>query len=216
MLDEFDPEVIICDVLLPGEINGFDFVEQIKANFASSHIPVIMLTALDSIDQKILGLEKGADIYMTKPFSLRELKAHIHGLIQSRITLKKKFREQAFLNSRELEISDKDESFIQKAIRIIEGGMSDPEFSVLLLCDAMSMSQTKLYRKLKALTDMTITDFIRGLRMRRASALILETDKNISEIAYEVGFNDPNYFGKCFKLQFGMSPSKFVKEHKSK
>ena len=216
MLDEFDPEVIICDVLLPGEINGFDFVERIKADFASSHIPVIMLTALDSIDQKVLGLEKGADIYMTKPFSLRELKAHIHSLIQSRITLKKKFREQAFLNSRELEISDKDESFIQKAIRIIEGSMSDPEFSVLLLCDAMSMSQTKLYRKLKALTDMTITDFIRGLRMRRASALILETDKNISEIAYEVGFNDPNYFGKCFKLQFGMSPSRFVKEHKSK
>ena len=216
MLDEFDPEIIISDVLLPGEINGFDFVKQIKTNLTTSHIPVIMLTALDSTDQKILGLEKGADIYMTKPFSLRELKAHIKGLIQSRITLKKKFQEQAFINSRELDISDQDETFIQKTIRIIEAGMSDPQFDVAVLCDAMNMSQTKLYRKLKALTDMTITDFIRGLRLRRAASLLLETDRNVSEIAYEVGFNDPNYFGKCFKTQFGLSPSEFLKEQKAK
>ena len=152
---------------------------------------------------------------MTKPFSLRELQAHIQSVIQSRITLKKKFREQAFFHGRELEITDKDETFIQKTIRIIEAGMSDPNFNVSYLCDAMNMSQTKLYRKVKALTDMTITDFIRGLRLRKASGLMIETDKNVSEIAYEVGFNDPNYFGKCFKAQFGQSPSEFIKEQKT-
>lgn len=213
LLEEFDPEVIICDVLLPGKLNGFEFTEQLKSNLVTSHIPVIMLTALDSLDQKIMGLEKGADIYMTKPFSLRELKAHINGALHLRSALKQKFREQSFFNVADLEISEKDESFIQKTIRIIEEGMADPNFNIASLCDTMNMSQTKLYRKIKALTDMTITDFIRGLRLRKASALLLESEKNVSEIAYEVGFNDPNYFGKCFKAQYGYSPSEFIREH---
>ncbi|MDT8430424.1 MAG: two-component regulator propeller domain-containing protein [Bacteroidales bacterium] len=213
LLEEFDPEVIICDVLLPGKLNGFEFTEQLKSNLATSHIPVIMLTALDSLDQKIMGLEKGADIYMTKPFSLRELKAHINGALQLRIALKQKFREQSFFNVTDLEISEKDESFIQKTIRIIEEGMVDPNFNIASLCDTMHMSQTKLYRKIKALTDMTITDFIRGLRLRKAAAMLLETEKNVSEIAYEVGFNDPNYFGKCFKAQYGYSPSEYIREN---
>ncbi|MEN8155846.1 MAG: two-component regulator propeller domain-containing protein [Bacteroidota bacterium] len=216
MLEEADPDVIISDVMLTGEINGFDFTEKIKDDLSSSHIPVIMLTALDSVDQKVLGIEKGADIYMTKPFSIRELKAYVDQLVQSRATLKKKFRDQAFLVSDELKVSDLDESFIHKTIRIIESNMLDPEFNVPLLCEAMNMSQTKLYRKLKALTDMTITDFIREIRMRRAAALIRETDKNISEIAYAVGFNDPNYFRKCFKAQYKVSPSNFAREHKQR
>ncbi|MEN8157335.1 MAG: two-component regulator propeller domain-containing protein [Bacteroidota bacterium] len=215
LMEGLEPEVIVCDVMLPGELNGFDFVEQVKTDINTSHIPVILLTALDSEDQKILGLEKGADIYMTKPFSMRELRVQIQNTLHLRQVLKNKFREQAFLQTRDLEITDQDETFLQKTLRIIEAGMSDPQFNVSSLCETMNMSQTKLYRKIKALTDMTITDFIRGLRLRKASLLLLNTDKNISEIAYEVGFNDPNYFGKCFRAEFGKSPSEFAKEQGS-
>lgn len=214
IVENDNPALVICDVMLTGELTGFDFTERFKSNFTSSHIPVILLTALDNVDNKILGIEKGADKYMTKPFSMRELKASVRSLIESRISLRKTFREQGFIHSDKLKISDKDESFIQAVIRIIEENMSNPEFSASSLSDGMGISQTKLYRKLKGLTDMTITDFIRELRMRKAINMIIDTEKNISEIAYEVGFNDPNYFGKCFKAHSGMSPSQFVKQHK--
>jgi len=212
IIENDNPEVIICDVLLPGKLNGFDIVEQVKSNLNTSHIPVIVLTALTSKDQKILGLEKGADVYITKPFSLRELIAHVKSLIQLRESLKKKFRDYTFWTERELEINDQDESFIQKIIRIVETNISDPSFDVNTLCETVSMSQTRLYRKLKALTGMTIKEFIQGLRLRKAAILLLNSeDKNISEIAYEVGFNDPNYFGKVFKTHYGMSPSEYIK-----
>ncbi len=213
IIEDDNPEVIICDVLLPGKLNGFDVVEQVKNNLNTSHIPVIVLTALSSKDQKILGLEKGADVYITKPFSLRELTAHVKSLIQLRESLKKKFRDYTFWADRELEIKDQDESFIQKVIRIVETNISDPSFDVNALCDTFNMSQTRLYRKLKALTGMTIKEFIQGLRLRKAAILLLNLeDKNISEIAYEVGFNDPNYFGKVFKAHYGMSPSEYIKK----
>ncbi len=213
IIEEANPEIIICDVLLPGKLNGIDIVEQVKNDLNTSHIPVIMLTALSSKDQKILGLEKGADVYITKPFFLRELKAHVNSLMQLRESLKKKFRDYTFWTDRELEITDQDETFIQRIIRIVETNMSDPTFDVNALCGAVSMSQTRLYRKLKALTGMTIKEFIQGLRLRKAAVLLLKSEnKNISEIAYEVGFNDPNYFGKVFKSHYGMSPSEYIKK----
>jgi len=214
ILEETAPEIVICDVLLPGRMNGFDITEHIKNDLSTSHIPVIMLTALNSQDQKILGLEKGADIYITKPFAFRELKAHIKSLIQLRESLKEKFRDYAFWAERELEISNNDETFIQRLIRIVETNMSDPAFDVNALSEAVNMSQTRLYRKVKSLTGMTIKEFIQGLRIRRAAALLLSReDKNISEIAYEIGFNDPNYFGKVFKSVYGMSPSEYIRKN---
>ena len=214
LIEESNPEIVICDVLLPGEMNGFDITEHIKKNLETSHIPVIMLTALNSQDQKILGLEKGADIYITKPFVFRELKAHVKSLIQLRESFKKKFRDYTFWAERELEISSNDETFIQRVIRIVETNMSDPSFDVNALSEAVNMSQTRLYRKLKSLTGMTIKEFIQGLRIRKAAALLLSReDKNISEIAYEIGFNDPNYFGKVFKAMYGMSPSEYIKKN---
>ncbi len=214
IIDEANPEIVICDVLLPGEMNGFDITEHIKNDLSTSHIPIIMLTALNSQDQKILGLEKGADIYITKPFAFRELKAHIRSLMQLRESLKQKFRDYAFWAERELEISNNDETFIQRMIRIVETNMSDPNFDVNALSEAVNMSQTRLYRKLKSLTGMTIKEFIQGLRIRKAAALLLSReDKNISEIAYEIGFNDPNYFGKVFKSVYGMSPSEYIKKN---
>ncbi len=214
IIEESNPEIVICDVLLPGEMNGFDITEHLKNNLETSHIPVIMLTALNSQDQKILGLEKGADIYLTKPFAFRELKAHVKSLMQLRESFKKKFRDYTFWAERELEITSSDETFIQRVIRLVETNMSDPSFDVNALSEAVNMSQTRLYRKLKSLTGMTIKEFIQGLRIRKAAALLLSReDKNISEIAYEIGFNDPNYFGKVFKAMYGMSPSEYVKKH---
>ncbi len=201
--------------MLPGDLNGFALTEHIKSDLSTSHIPVILLTALSGADQKIIGLEKGADVYLTKPFRLRELKAHLKSLLQSREAIKKRFREHAFMGKRELKISDQDKVFIQKIIQIIETNMSNPEFAVPALCESINMSHNKLYRKIKNLTDMTIKDFIQGVKLKTAAHLLVESDKNISEIAYEVGFSDPNYFGKCFKSQFGKSPSDFIKSKKT-
>ncbi len=211
ILKDINPEITISDVMLPGELNGFALTEFIKSDLSTSHIPVILLTALSGEDQKIIGLEKGADVYLTKPFRLRELKAHLKSLMQSREAIKKKFREHAFLGKRELKISDQDKVFIQKIIQIIETNLSNPDFAVPALCEAVNMSHNKLYRKIKNLTDMTIKDFIQGVKLKTAAQLLVESEKNISEVAYEVGFSDPNYFGKCFKSQFGKSPSDFIK-----
>lgn len=211
ILKEINPEITISDVMLPGEVNGFALTEYIKSDLSTSHIPVILLTALSGQNQKIIGLEKGADVYLTKPFRLRELKAQVKSLLQSREAIKKRFREHAFMGKRELKISDQDKLFIQKIIQIIETNLSNPEFAVPALCEAVSMSHNKLYRKIKNLTDMTIKDFIQGVKLKTAAQLLVESEKNISEVAYEVGFSDPNYFGKCFKAQFGKSPSDFIK-----
>ncbi|ADY54331.1 histidine kinase [Pseudopedobacter saltans DSM 12145] len=205
------PDIIVSDVTMPN-MDGMEFCSLVKKNEVSSHIPVIMLTAMASHLHQVEGLESGANIYLTKPFSVQLLELHIRNLINSANALKEKFSKQVMLMPKNVEIEDPEEKFLNKLVQIVEDHMEDSDFNVSTLVDKIGMSQTVLYKKIKALTGMTITDFIKSLRLKRAAQLLEQRKLNISEVAYSVGFNDRKYFSKEFKKQFGKSPSEYIGE----
>ncbi len=205
------PDIIVSDVTMPN-MDGFEFCSLVKQHETTSHIPVIMLTAMASHMHQVGGLESGANIYLTKPFSVQLLELHIKNLIRSAEALKEKFSRQVMLMPRNIEIEHPEEKFLNKLVQIVEDSMEDSDFNVSILVDKIGMSQTVLYKKIKALTGMTITDFIKSLRLKRAAQLLDQRKLNISEVAYSVGFNDRKYFSKEFKKQFGKSPSEYIGE----
>lgn len=205
------PDIIVSDVTMPN-MGGMEFCSLIKQNEVTSHIPVIILTAMASHLHQIEGLESGANVYLTKPFSIQLLELHIRNLIRSANALKEKFSKQVMLMPRNVEIEHPEEKFLNKLVQIVEEHMEDSDFNVSTLVDKIGMSQTVLYKKIKALTGLTITDFIKSLRLKRAAQLLEQRKLNISEVAYSVGFNDRKYFSKEFKKQFGKSPSEYIGE----
>lgn len=205
------PDIIVSDVTMP-HMDGFDFCRLIKELEVTNHIPVIMLTAMASHLHQVDGLQSGANIYLTKPFSMQLLELHIDNLFKSREALRSKFSKQVTLMPRNIEIEDPEEKFLNKVMLLIEENMEDAEFNVALLVDKIGMSQTVLYKKIKALTGMTITDFIKSIRLKRAAQLLKQRKINIAEVAYTVGFNDRKYFSREFKKQFGKSPSEYLEE----
>lgn len=207
------PDMIISDVTMPN-MDGFEFCRRIKQAETTSHIPVIMLTAMASDVHQIEGLQHGANIYLTKPFSVQLLELHISNLIKSTDALKEKFGRQVTLMPHNIEIEHPEEKFLHKLVNVVEHYMENTEFNVAALVDHMGMSQTVLYKKIKTLTGMTIIDFIKSLRLKRAAQLLAQQKLHIGEVAYSVGFNDRKYFSKEFKKQFGKSPSEYV-EHVS-
>lgn len=207
------PDMIISDVTMPN-IDGFEFCRRVKQAETTSHIPIIMLTAMASDVHQIEGLQHGANIYLTKPFSVQLLELHIANLIKSTDALKEKFGRQVTLMPNNIEIEHPEEKFLHKLVDIVERHMEDAEFNVAALVDHMGMSQTVLYKKIKTLTGMTTLDFIKSLRLKRAAQLLAQQKLHIGEVAYSVGFNDRKYFSKEFKKQFGKSPSEYV-EHLS-
>ena len=202
------PEIIISDVTMP-VMGGYEFCEKIKTEERTSHIPVIMLTAMASDVHQVSGLQSGADMYITKPFNLQVLELSIRNLLLSRESMKARYSRQVMLMPRNLEIESPDEKFLDKLMQITEDRMENSDFNVAGLVAEMAMSQTVLYKKIKALTDLTITDFIKSIRLKRAAQLLQEGSLNISDIAYSVGFNDRKYFSKEFKKQFGKNPSDY-------
>ena len=207
------PDIIISDVTMP-HMDGFAFCRHVKQAETTSHIPVIMLTAMASDVHQIEGLQHGANIYLTKPFSVQLLELHISNLIKSTDALKEKFGRQVTLMPNNVEIEHPEEKFLHKLVNVVEDHMEDTEFNVAALVDHMGMSQTVLYKKIKTLTGMTIIDFIKSLRLKRAAQLLAQQKLHIGEVAYSVGFNDRKYFSKEFKKQFGKSPSEYI-EHVS-
>lgn len=202
------PDIILSDVTMP-ELNGLELCIRLKQEERTSHIPVIMLTAMASQLHQVNGLEAGADVYITKPFSIQVLELSIRNLLHGREELKQKYAKQIMLTPRKLDIASPDEKFLNKLMQVVEDGMEDPEFNVTGLVDRIGMSQTVLYRKIKSLTDLSITDFIKSQRLKRAEQLLAENKLNISDVAYAVGFNDRKYFSKEFRKQFGYAPSKY-------
>jgi ligand-binding sensor domain-containing protein/signal transduction histidine kinase/CheY-like chemotaxis protein len=209
MAKEQIPDVIISDVTMPG-MDGLELCEKLKNEEITSHIPVIMLTALAASMHQVDGLEAGADIYLTKPFSIQVLELSVKNVIASREALKEKFSKQVMLMPRRVEIQSPDEKFLNKLMQLVEDHMEDPDFNVSVLVTQIGMSQTVLYKKIKALTDLSITDFIKSQRLKRAAQLLTENKMNISEVAYSVGFNDRKYFSKEFKKQFGKAPTDYI------
>jgi len=180
-----------------------------KTDERTSHIPVIMLTAKTSVEDRIEGLETGADDYLTKPFNIKELRVRVKNLIKQRQKLRERFRKELMLEPKDIAVTSADERFLKQTLDIIEKNMSDEDFNVEQLGSELAMSRMQLFRKIKALTDQAPSEFIRTIRLKRAAQLIKSNFGNLAEITYEVGFNHPSYFAKCFRELFGVAPSEY-------
>jgi signal transduction histidine kinase/ligand-binding sensor domain-containing protein/DNA-binding response OmpR family regulator len=206
------PDLIISDVLMP-KMNGMDMCRALKNDVQTSHIPIILLTAQADSANKIEGLETGADDYVSKPFDSNELEVRVRNLIKSREMLIERFTRsnKLVLEPKEITITPLDEIFIKKVLESIEANISDPEFRVEDLGKDVGMSRMPLYKKIKALTGQTAVEFVRTIRLKRAAQLLKQQQLTVSEVTYDVGFNDLQYFRTCFKKQFGVSPSEYAK-----
>ena len=205
------PDLIISDVMMPN-MDGLELCRRLKTDERTSHIPVILLTARSAYVHQINGFENGADAYIMKPFNLRILELNITNLLSARETIKKKFAHVVKLEPKNLIINTTEENFLNKIISIIEDRITDPDFDVPTLATEIGMSQPVLYKKIRALTDFSVNDFIKSIRLKKAAQLLKLNQGNISEIAYSVGFNDRKYFSLEFKKYFGKTPSEFAQE----
>lgn len=213
MVKAFDimPELVITDLMMP-EMDGVELCRQLKSDERTSHIPVIMLTAKATTKDKLEGLETGADDYISKPFEMRELITRVANLIEQRRRLRERYSREITLEPKDIAVTSIDEAFLKKAIDIVEDRMADEAFDMEQFQDAMTMSHSTLFRKLQALTDQSPTVFIRNIRLKRAAQLLREHYGNVATISFEVGFNNPSYFSKCFKELYGVSPADFLKQ----
>ena len=199
------PKLVICDVMMP-VMDGLEFTRQLKQNMATSHIPVILLTARSLSEQREEGYGTGADSYLIKPFSGSVLLARVDNLLRSRTMLRSLFSGDKKEEAAEEQLGSRDQTFINRLRDSIRQNMGDSDFTVERLGEEVGLSRVQLYRKVKALTGQTPVDLLKKARLERARLLVEKTDKSISEIAYEVGFTAPSYFNKCFKDEFGVSP----------
>lgn len=208
---EIIPDLIISDVMMPN-MDGLELCRKLKTDERTSHIPVVLLTARSAYVHQINGFENGADAYIMKPFNLRILELNISNLLNARETIKIKFAQVVKLEPKNLIINTTEQNFLNKIICIIEDRITDPEFDVPTLATEIGMSQPVLYKKIRALTDLSVNDFIKSIRLKKAAQLLKLKQGNISEIAYRVGFNDRKYFSLEFKKYFGKTPSEFTQE----
>jgi signal transduction histidine kinase/DNA-binding response OmpR family regulator len=203
------PNLIVSDIIMP-VMDGIGLCMQLKQDKRTSHIPIILLTSRASEEQRVEGFKAGADDYITKPFSFEILEIRILNLITERENLKKLFHKQIEIVPSEISITSMDEKLIQKALDTVEKNISNPDFSVEELSRVLGMSRVHLYKKLLSLTGKSPIEFIRSVRLKRAAQLILKSQLRISEIAYQVGFNNPKYFSRYFKQEFGILPSEYL------
>lgn len=199
------PDIIITDIMMP-KVNGIELTKTLKNNENTSHIPIIMLTAKGSIESKMEGLETEADDYLTKPFNVKELQIRIKNLLKIRQKLQDKYNKSISVKPSEITTSSVDEKFLSKLLKTIEEHMSDSDFSVEMLCELVGMSRANIHKKLKSLLNQSATEFINSVRLKRAAQLIKQKAGNISEIAYDVGFNNLSYFSRAFKKHFNITP----------
>ena len=201
------PDLVICDVMMP-VMDGLEFTEQLKTGTATSHIPVIMLTAKNLEEHRAEGYEHGADSYITKPFHSKVLLARIENLLKQRKLLKKLFQgsQEAEQVIAESHLEDRDKQFLKQLHAIIQQNLSDSEFSVEDIGKQIGLSRVQLYRKVKAMTGSSVVDLLRKARLAKAKRLLETRSMSVSEVAYDVGFSAPSYFTKCFKEEYGILP----------
>lgn len=201
------PDLVICDVMMP-VMDGLELTEQLKTNTATSHIPVIMLTAKTLEEHRVEGYEHGADSYITKPFHSKVLLARIENLLRQRQLLKNLYQgtKEAEKEISEAHLEDRDKQFLRQLQAIIQQNLSDSEFGVEDMGQQIGLSRVQLYRKVKAMTGSSVVDLLRKARLAKARRLLETRSMSVSEVAYEVGFSAPSYFTKCFKEEYGMLP----------
>jgi DNA-binding response OmpR family regulator len=207
---EIMPDLVITDLMMP-HMDGSELCLQLKTDERTSHIPVIMLTARASLDDKLRGLETGADDYVSKPFSMRELLARSINLIEQRRKLRERFGREITLEPGDIAVTSVDEMFLQRAISIADKHISEEDFSVTVFTEEMNMSRSTLFRKLFALTGQSPVEFINTMRLKRAAGLLRKNAGNVTAVALEVGFSNPSYFARIFKKQFGIAPKKYAR-----
>lgn len=200
------PKLVVCDVMMP-VMDGLEFTKRLKEDTATSHIPVVLLTARSLSEQRKEGYDTGADSYITKPFSGQVLLSRIENLLRSRIMLRSVFAGDKQETEEEEKLNEADKTFVGRLRTAIQDNLGDSDFSVERLGEEIGLSRVQLYRKVKALTGQTPVELLRKARLTKARQLLEKTEKSVSEIAYEVGFTSPSYFNKCFKDEFDINPS---------
>jgi len=208
---ELIPDIIVSDVMMP-EMTGIELCGKAKSDERTSHIPIILLTALTDIDHQVQGIREGADVYLPKPFNSQLLLVHIHNLLKSRQNLRELYSQKVYLELNNQEISSFEEKFLNNAMKIVEANISNENFNTDELSMQMYMSKSTFYRKLKAVSGISGAEFIRSARIKFAAKLLRSGNYNVAESADESGFKDLKYFRKCFQEQFGMNPIDYVKK----
>jgi signal transduction histidine kinase/ligand-binding sensor domain-containing protein/CheY-like chemotaxis protein/AraC-like DNA-binding protein len=207
------PTLIISDVMMPRS-DGLELCQKLKQHPKTAHIPVLLLTARTAALHEVEGLDLGADDYVAKPFNPLVLQAKVAALLRNRRQLREYYQRQLLLEPTEVVIPDADRLFLEQAMRVVEAHLTDPALSVGVLADALCLTQSVLYRRLKSITGQTVVEFIRDVRMKRAAQLLAQSGLRISEVAYEVGVENVKYFRKSFQKIYGMAPSEYARQHR--
>jgi signal transduction histidine kinase/ligand-binding sensor domain-containing protein/CheY-like chemotaxis protein/AraC-like DNA-binding protein len=205
------PDIVLSDVMMP-LMDGIHFCKHIKSHLTTCHLPVVLLTAKTTIPDQVQGLETGADDYISKPFHPDVLQARIHNLLMSRRILKDKIRKELILQPVDVTTNSLDETFLKSVMAILEANIGNSDFSAQTLVQSLNMSRSSFYRKLQAISDLSPSDFIREMRMKRAAQLLENQELNVTEVAYAVGYNDLKTFRQNFQQRFNVTPSQYVKK----
>ena len=216
LLIKENPDLILSDIMMP-EMDGITLCKKVKGNRQTNHIPVVLLTALSREENKIEGIETGADMYLVKPFSSNFLKKTIAGILENRRKIYEKFQgAEGHFEIENIKLKSHDEILMQKVMTIIKNNISNKELNVEMLADRVGISRVHMYRKLKELTNQSARDFIRSIRMKQAAYLLTNKEVNVSEVAYAVGYSNLSHFSTSFKLHFGVSPKEYIEnQHKT-
>jgi len=207
---EHIPDIILSDVMMPGK-DGYQVCKELKNDFRTNHIPIILLTARPDTDSRITGMKHGADAYLTKPFFRKELMVCLKNLFHQREILRLKFRNNLFDKKNYEKDSGLNGTFLNRVLRHLEKNYENDRYGINNLYSDMGISRIQLHRKLTALTGQSASNFIRNFRLQKARRLLLETEKNVTDIAYDVGFADANYFSKAFILEYGITATELRK-----
>jgi len=208
-LSQHSVQLVVSDVMMPG-IDGFELCSRIKSDFEYSHIPVILLTAKNTLQSKIQGLELGADAYIDKPFSPEHLQVQIANLLVNRSKIKEYFANSPLVHIKTMAYSKADEQFLEKLNEAVNRNIANIDLDVEHLADSMNMSKPTLYRKIKAISNLTPHELINIARLKRAAELLAANEYKIYEISEMVGYSSQTHFGRCFAKQFGMPPTDYM------
>ena len=215
IVEEKDPDLIISDLMMP-KMNGLMLTRHLKLNIETCHIPVILLTAKVSFDQKMRGLEEGADSYIPKPFNKQHLLIRVRKLLEQRNKVREHYKNHLDFIVEEENINRLDKKFLTRITNIVEGNQNNTQFSVEELGKELGLSRVHLYRKVKKLTGLSVSEFVTSVKLKKSLDLLVNSGETIAEVAYEVGFSSPSYFTSCFKKQFNLTPSGYIQDKRKK
>ena len=209
---EVIPDLIVSDIMMP-VLSGIELCERLKTDERTSHIPVILLTARQSDESRIEGYETGADDYISKPFNSVLLKVRIKNLIDSRLKLRMLFSSTTSVELKKISVNSVDEKFINRAVDLTNLHIADTDFTPDIFAREMGVSRAQLFRKIKAMTNQTVHEFVTTIRLNKAAELLLTTDSSIGEIGMKCGFSEPSHFTRSFMKKFGITPSNYIKNN---